>query len=197
MNKTTVLTAVFCLLLSVGAVFAQKAAEPMKTTNYAGNWDLDVGKSKLDDRMKIESMTMNVSQTDKELKVDSTTKRPARAVESTPGAEAVNGGGMKRGGMMGGMDGTQSVAYSLDGKETKLATPGIPGADATLQAKFDKDGKLKLTTTRVFNGQTGEMKMTTNETWELLDGGKTLKVTRETDTPRGKHSAEMVFTKKQ
>jgi len=198
MKKTTILTALFCLLLSVSAVFAQeKAANQAKTTNFAGNWELDVSKSKLTGRMPIESMTMNVTQTDKELKVESTTKRTARTeAGDAKGMEVVNGGA-RRGGMMGGMNGTQTVTYSLDGKETKVETPGIPGADATLQAKFEKDGKLNLSSTRTFSGQMGEMTAATKETWELLDGGKTLKVTREMNSPRGTQSSEMIFTKKQ
>lgn len=197
MKKTTILAALFCLFLSAGAAFAQeKAANQPKITNFAGNWELDASKSKLTGRMPVESMTMNVSQTDRELKVESTTMRTAKAEQGdAKGLEVVNGGGRRA--MMGGMNGTQTVTYSLDGKETKLETPGIPGADATLQAKFEKDGKLKLTSTRTFNGQMGEMTRTNKETWELLNGGKTLKVTREMDSPGGTQTSEMVFTKKQ
>lgn len=196
MRKTTILTAIFCLVLSVSAIFAQKAAEQTKTSsNFSGNWELDVSKSKLPERMKIEAMTMNVSQTDKDLKVESTTKRAMRTVDNAKIDATVNGAA-RRGAVMGGIDGAQTVIYSLEGKETKLETPGIPGADAKLRAELEKDGKLKLTTTRTFNGQTGEMTMTTTEIWELLDGGKTLKVTRETDTPRGAQTSEMIFAKK-
>ncbi len=103
------------------------------------------------------------------------------------------GDGMGRSGMM---DGMQTVSYSLDGKENKLETPGIPGAGATLKANIEKDGKLKLSLSRTFNGQMGEMTRTTKETWELIDGGKTLKVTRDTESPRGTQSSEMYFVKK-
>ncbi|MGI8639991.1 MAG: hypothetical protein ACR2MG_08540 [Pyrinomonadaceae bacterium] len=201
MRKTTVLTALFCLLLATGAVFAQdKTTNQTKTTNFAGIWELDAAKSKMSKRMRVESITMNVAQTDKELKVESTIKRGAPTEEKRAD---VNGGMMGGTGRVGGgmrgamMDGTQTVSYSLDGKETKLETPGIPGAGATLKATLEKDGKLKLTSSRTFNGQMGEMTATTRETWELTDGGKTLKVTRDTESPRGTQSSEMYFTRKQ
>ncbi len=201
MRKSTILTALFCLMLAASAVFAQdKMASQMKTTNFAGTWELDKTKSKLPETSRVESISLNVAQTDKDLKVESTTKRAAPTEVKSPdggammgGAMRGNGGGMRRGIM----DGTQSVTYSLDGKETTLETPGIPGAGVTSKAKMEKDGKLKLSTSRSFNGQQGEMSMTTKETWELLDGGKTLKITRDMESPRGTQSSEMYFTKKQ
>ncbi len=201
MRKITALTALFCLMLAASVVFAQdKMADKMKSTNFAGTWELDKAKSKLPGNMPIESMSLNVAQTDKELKVETTTKRgaPTEAKREGSGA-AMMGGGMGRGGGLGRaqMDGAQTVSYSLDGKETKLETPGIPGADATLKAKMEKDGKLKLSTSRTFNGPQGEMTMTTKETWELMDGGKTLKVTRDRESQRGTETSEMYFTKKQ
>ncbi len=200
MRKTTVLTALFCLMLGASAVFAQdKMAGQMKTTSYAGVWDLDTAKSKMPERMRVESISMNVTQSGNDLKVETTTKRGAPTEQKSPDG-AMMGGGMGRGGMGRGggmMDGAQTVSYSLDGKETKLETPGIPGAAATLKAKMEKDGKLKLSTSRTFNGQQGEITMTTKETWELMDGGKTLKVTRDRETPNGTQTSEMYFTKKQ
>lgn len=186
--------AIFTLFLAAVAVSAQE-----KTTDFTGNWELDVAKSKLGDRMRIESMTMNVSQTGKELKVETTTKRAARPegdVNANGGMNRSGGGGMGRGGMMGG-DGTQNVTYSLDGKETKMTVgSGQMSGEATVKAKSEKDGKLKLSSSRTFSGQMGEMTVTTNETWELADGGKTLKVTRDMETPRGTQTMEMVFSKK-
>lgn len=202
MRKTTVLTALFCLMLGASAVFAQDkmAAGQMKTTGYAGTWDLDTAKSKMPERMRVESISMNVTQSGNDLKVETTTKRgaPTEQKSSDGSSSAMMGGGMGRGGggRGGMMDGTQTVSYSLDGKETKMETPGIPGAAATLMAKMEKDGKLKLSTSRTFNGQQGEITMTTKETWELMDGGKTLKVTRDRETPNGTQTSEMYFTKK-
>jgi hypothetical protein len=185
MKKLAILAAVFCLF-SLSA-FAQSK------TNFAGNWELDVKKSKLPEMSRIEAMSMKVTQTDKDLKVESTTKRVVRA-ESDP-----TGAGNRRGNWGGGFggDGTQTFNYSLEGKETATeGVAGIPAASATLKANLEKDGKLSLTSTRKFTGQMGEVTVTTKETWELTDGGKTLKVMRETQTPRGAQSSEMYFTKK-
>ena len=69
MKKITVLTAIFCLCFqAVTAVFAA-------TPNFAGDWELDLSKSKLPAAMQIESMTLIVVQTEKELSVQSATKR--------------------------------------------------------------------------------------------------------------------------
>ncbi|HSK74222.1 MAG TPA: hypothetical protein VK892_21160 [Pyrinomonadaceae bacterium] len=185
MKSRFVLTAIFALFAMALAVSAQE-----KTTNFAGNWELDAGKSKLPEQMRIESMTLNVSQTDKELKVESKTKRAAPPEGS--------GGGMGRGGGRGGFGGGDgTVSYSLDGKETKIQRESPMGQiPVTLKAKFEKDGKLKLTSTAKMNTQMGEVTVTTKENWELLDEGKTLKITRDMETPRGTTSAVLVFTKK-
>jgi TonB family protein len=187
MKKISMLAAFFCLLfLGASATFAQN-----KATNFAGNWELDLTKSKLPERMRVESMTMNVTQTDKELKVETNTKRPA------PPEGAGGGGGMGRGGGMGGGSGT--VSYSLDEKETMAkaeGSGGMPASTTTLKAMKEKDGKLKLTSSRSFETPNGAMTVTTTETWELVDGGKGLKVTRNTESTRGTQTTEMYFTKK-
>ena len=141
-----------------------------------------MSKSKLDERARVESMTMNVVQTETEIKIETTTKRAEGGTS--------RGGGM----MMGG--GNQIVAYNLDGKETQIQQETQMGAiPVTLKAKMD-NGKLNLSSSRIFSGQMGEMTITTKEIWTLLDEGKTLTVKRETQTPRGNNSSEMVFTKK-
>jgi hypothetical protein len=186
MKKLAVIAAVFCLFSL--SVFAQTK------TNFAGNWELDVKKSKLPEMSRVEAISMKVTQTDKDLKVESTTKRAAR-----PESDAGSGAGNRRGNWGGGLggDGTQTFNYSLEGKETATeAVAGIPAASAVLKANLEKDGKLNLTSTRKFNSQMGEVTVTTKETWELMDGGKTLKISRETQSPRGAQSSEMYFTKK-
>jgi hypothetical protein len=185
MKKLAILAAVFCLF-SLSA-FAQTKS------NFAGSWELDVKKSKLPEMSRIEAMTMKVTQTDKDLKVEQTTKRTAR-----PEGEGT-GAGNRRGGWGSGFggDGVQTFNYSLEGKETATeGVAGIPAASAALKANLEKDGKLSLTSTRKFNSPAGETTVTTKETWELVDGGKTLKVVRETETRRGTQSSEMYFAKK-
>ena len=191
MKKLAVIAAVFCLFSL--SVFAQTK------TSFAGNWELDAKKSKLPEMSRVESISMKVTQTDKDLKIESTTKRTARP-ESDADSNSGNGAGNRRGNWGGGGfggGGVQTYNYSLEGKETSTeAVAGIPAASATLKANLEKDGKLNLTSTRKFNSQMGETTVTTKETWELLDGGKTLKVVRETENRRGTQTSEMYFTKK-
>jgi len=188
MKKSIFLTAMFCLLAI--SAFAQDK----KATDFSGNWTLDVSKSKLDERARIESMTLNVSQTGKELKVESATKRAARPEGETPGGGMGRGEGGRMGGGFGG-DG--AAVYSLDGKETTAPVSGGQASGVTTtKAEFDKDNKLKVTSTRKISSPMGDFTFTTKETWEITDGGKTLKIVREMETRRGNATSEMVFTKK-
>ncbi|HXH70831.1 MAG TPA: energy transducer TonB [Pyrinomonadaceae bacterium] len=196
MKKISILTAFFCLLLATTAVFAQD-----KATSFAGTWELDAAKSKLPERQRVESITLNVAQTDKELKVETNSKHAARPEGDRPMGDGSGGmrqgGGMGRGGMMGGGNGT--VTYSLDGKETTVTVEmpaGMPASSMALRSKMEKDGKLQLTSNRNIETPNGAMSIKTTETWELLNGGNGLKVTRDTETMRGTQSSEMYFTRK-
>jgi hypothetical protein len=175
-------------LIALVCVAAFSAAA-QKSADFSGMWTLDSSKSKLDERQRIESITMNVTQTDKDIKIETATKRlPPPADAPQPGGR---GGG--RGGFGGG-DGT--VTYTLDGKESQFSQEGPMGAmPVTVKAKIE-DGKLKLSQSRTFSSPMGEATLTTNETWSLSEDGKTLTVNRETASPRGNMSSEMVFTKK-
>ena len=94
--------------------------------------------------------------------------------------------------MRGGMgDGT--TTYNLDGKET--TTEGMMGGQATLKAKVEKDGKLKLSRSQNLETPNGSVTIGSKETWELSADGKTLNVKRDIESPRGAISMEMVFTK--
>lgn len=169
MKKILVLAAVFCLCFQAISI---QAAPP----DFSGGWELDVVKSTLPEMMRVESMTLIVTQTEKELKVESATKRAA-------------------GGMRGGAP--QTATYSLEGKEVAADISGgaMPGKE-TRRAAMTADGKLNLTAVRVINGETGSVTIKTNEIWELLDEGNTLKITRYTETPRGATTAELFFTKR-
>jgi len=200
MKKTFFLAAFICL--SAFSAFAQN-----KATDFSGTWELDVAKSKLDERMRVESMTMTVTQTDKDLTVATQTKRAPRPEggmsggrpEGAPPNGGGQGGGMggRRGGMGGGMMGGDTTAtYSLEGKETTAPAPGgQAGGMATLKAEM-KGADLKLTSARSFEGPMGEVKIKSEENWSLSADGKTLTVKREQSTPRGNISSEMVFVKK-
>lgn len=208
---STMLAAIFCLLLAAGAALAQQPQNA--AVNFAGSWELDVAKSKLPERARVESMTLNVAQSDRELKVETAAKRAVRPEGTMPNdgsggmpadgnrgirnGGAGTGGGMGRGGMMGGGNGT--LTYSLDGRETTVETEtpgGMPPASIKLLAKTEKDGKLKLVSTRSFDSPMGSVSIKTTEIWELSGDGKNLKITRDTETPRGAQTAEMYFTRK-
>ena len=182
MKKLIILTAIFCICFQATAVLAA-------TPDYSGEWTLDVSKSKLPEQAKVESMVLKVSQTAKELTVETTVKRNADA-----GRGGI-GGGLRRGG--GSNGGAQTVIYSLDGKEsvTDIGSGIMAGSEART-AKVTADGKLSLTTTRKFTSEMGGSATKSNENWELLDGGKTLKIIRYIETPRGGINSEMYFTKK-
>ena len=70
-----------------------------------------------------------------------------------------------------------------------------PPPAAKRAAALRKDGKLNLNSSRTTSTQMGEFTITTEETWEILDGGRELKVTRKTETPRGLQTSELDFTK--
>jgi hypothetical protein len=186
MKKSIFLMSIFCL--SAISAFAQDN----KPTDFSGIWTLDAAKSKLDERMRVESMTLNVKQTEKELTVETAIKRAER-----PEGEMPNGG-MRGGGRMGGGfgGGNGTIIYNLDGKEmTTPVSAGQSDGVATTKAEFEK-GKLKVNTNRNISSPMGDFKLTTKEIWEILDGGKTLKIIRDMETPRGNRTSEMVFTKK-
>lgn len=173
MKKTFVLLAMFCLCFQGAAVLAA-------TPDFSGDWELDASRSTLPDTLPIESMTLKVSQTEKDLRVETVAK-----MNQARGAMRRGGGG-----------GAQSTVYSLEGKETTLDVgSGAMTGKEIRRASVTADGKLNLTVTRSFKNETGDVTMKTNEIWELLDAGKTLKITRYTETPRGATNAEMYFTK--
>lgn len=205
MKKNFVLAAALTLF-----VFALSAMAQDKAANFSGTWTLDVSKSKLGDR-PIESQTLTVIQTDKDIKIETATKRPPPPTDAPQGdrpsaGSAGNGtggghmgqmgGGQGRGGFGGPMSGDGTTTYSLDGKETKMDFSSPMGTmPLTLKAKFD-GGKLKLSREMTISGPMGDRTMTSKETWELSADGNTLTVNVERSTPRGNETATKVFTKK-
>lgn len=193
MKRNFVLAAIFSLF-----VFALAANAQDKSANFAGTWALDLSKSKLGDHNMIESQTLTVTQTDKDITIVTATKRPPPPTDAPQGmdkpAGGHMGGGRMGGGPMGGGDGT--TTYTLDGKETKSEISGPMGSiPVSLKAKVES-GKLKLSRSSTFNGPMGEVTMTSKETWELSSDGNTLTVNSERSGPRGSETSTKVFTKK-
>ena len=176
--------ALFAISLMAAAALAQGKA------NYSGTWTLDKDKSTFGGPMRIDGMTLNVAHTDKEIKVETATKRLPPNDGPPAGAP---GGGRGRGGMGMG-DGT--TVYALDGKETKAEVDGPMGKMPVIYKGGAKtDGSLELSSSRTFNGPMGEMTMTTKEKWTLSADGKSLTIDRINTTPRGEQTSKLVFTK--
>ncbi len=177
MKKNIVFAAALALFVFAFTATAQK------TPNFSGTWTLDVSKSKLGERNMIESQTLTVVQTDKDVKVTPATKFMA------PPA----GGGRPGGGMGGG---EASNTYMLDGKETTVERDTPRGkVPVKLKGKLD-GGKLTLSSSRTMSLPNGEMTLTTKETWSLSADGNTLTIDAEMANPRGTNSSQRVFTKK-
>ena len=176
--------------MALFAAASISVAAQAKPTDFSGTWMLDIPKSQLNERMRIEAMTMTVAQTDKELKVTTETKRPAPAAD----ASANPGGGRGMGGRFGGADGT--VAYSLDGKETIVEMDGPNGKMPVKYKAILEAGKLNLSSTRNLSGPMGDITITSKDSWSLSPDGKTLTSVREQTTPRGSSTSTLVFVKK-
>lgn len=187
MKKFFFLAAVVCF--SAVAGFSQA-----KPADFSGTWSLDIPKSKLDDRMRVEAMTLTVAQTDKELKVTTETKRMAPPTDVPAGGPGGPGGGRGAGRGFGGGDGT--IAYSLEGKETIVEIDGPNGKMPVKYKGAIAAGSATLSSSRSFTGPMGEVTMTGKDVWTLSPDGKTLTVVREQTSPRGSVSSTMVFAKK-
>lgn len=185
MKKIFFLAAVVCL--SAVAGFGQAK------TDFSGTWNLDTAKSKLDERMRVESITLTVAQTDKELKVTTETKRMPPPADAPAGGPGGPGGGRGPGRGAGG-DGT--VTYALDGKETVVEVDGPNGKMPVKYNAVLETGKATLTSNRTFSTPNGEMAVTSKDVWTLSADGKVLSVVQERTSPRGSSTATLVFNKK-
>lgn len=161
---------VFCALIGASMVGLWLVAA---ATDFSGTWELDKSKTTLEGQMaNIESITLKVAQDGKQIKVESETVTP-RGPQS------------------------QAFTYNLDGSESTAEVGGRFPGKATLKAKWMGEGKtLELKSVRNINVQGNDVTITQTEHWELADGGKTLKVHRQTESPRGTNELSLVFNKK-
>lgn len=186
------------------ALCALSVVAAAQSASFAGTWELDKSKSKMNERManRLNSQTLTVTQDDKEIKVDRKTDMAPPAGGGPggggPGGPPPGGGapggsgggrGMGGGGMMGG---APSSTYKLDGSDVVTE---MPNGKTTSKAKL-AGGKLEISSSGTFNTPNGEMTMNSKDTWELADGGKSLKVTQVRDTPNGAMETVMVYNKK-
>lgn len=167
MKRFLIASGLVCILV----VGAWAMAAP---ANFSGTWELDKSKSEgLAPQMADLNVTMVVTQDDKQLTAET----------------KYTGGAQERP--------AQKATYMLDGSETTAEVGGRMPGKATLKAKWMNDGKiLELNTVRNVTIQDNPVTITQQEHWELADGGKTLKVHRMTESPRGKQESKLSFNKK-
>ncbi|MGE0130878.1 MAG: hypothetical protein AB7U82_22600 [Blastocatellales bacterium] len=175
MKRALMICSVFCaLMIGVAAVSAQKGA------NFAGAWELDKGKSQLPQMLadRLKGGTWTVTQDDKQLTRE-------QKLDMAEGGGPGGGRGMGGGG---------ALTAKLDGSETTAETQR---GKSTTKAKWLNEGKtLEITTVLSGEFQGNAFTFTTTEHWELADEGKTLKVHRKSESPRGASESTWVFAKK-
>ena len=184
---------------------AAHAAAP----NFAGTWTLDKSKSQgLNQRLQnAESVTWNVTQTEKEITIDEKVTggggpggpggppaggAPAAGSAPTAGGPPPGGGQGGGRGMGGGMMGPRT--FNLDGSET---TGDTGRAKFARKATLSSDGKtLELLSKVTFQTPDGnEVTSTTTEKLTLSADGKSLTVVRHSESPRGAQDSTLVFNK--
>jgi hypothetical protein len=189
----------FGLTSALVFALAAHAAAP----NFAGTWTLDKSKSQgLNPRWQnAESVTWNVTQTEKEITIDEkvTGGGPGGGPGGAPAGGAPAGGPPGGGpgggggrGMGGGMMGPRT--FSLDGSET---TGDMGRGKFARKGTLASDGKtLELVSKVTFQGQDGnEVTTTSNDKLTLSADGKTLTVVRHSESPRGAQDSTLVFNK--
>jgi GTPase involved in cell partitioning and DNA repair len=89
--------------------------------------------------------------------------------------------------------GEQVTTYNLDGSESSSESPR---GKSKHKVKWQSDGKiLEINTVTNANFQGNEMTINTVSHWELMDGGKTLKIHSKTTTPQGDRESTQIFAK--
>ncbi|HSF25845.1 MAG TPA: hypothetical protein VLE20_16590 [Blastocatellia bacterium] len=166
MKRISTALALFCVL-AVGAVSAAG-------TDFSGTWVLDKAKSEgLQGPMADVDQTWVVTQDAKTLTVET---------QFSGGQQEMP---------------AQKRTYNLDGSETTAEVTGRFPGKAALKAKWMGDGKiLELNSVRNINVQGNDVTIKSTEHWELADDGKTLKVHRTTESPRGTQENKLTLTKK-
>lgn len=177
-----------CALSVMGALVFAVAVYAAAPGNFAGTWTLDKSKSQgLNPRMQnAESVSWMITQTDKEITIEE------KITNANPPAGAPAGGGGGGRGMGMGMGGPRT--FNLDGSETSADMGGR--GKVVRKATVSGDGKtLDLSSKSTFEGPNGEVTLTTSEKLQLSGDGKSLTVTRHSESPRGPQDSTLVFNK--
>lgn len=188
------MTRIFGASLLVVAIWAIGSAQgappaPPPVPEYAGQWELNVAESKLPTLQvrsapgvtgsprlpppsgSITGQTMTVTQNTKQLSVATVTRTEGQ-MEVPPQALTYN------------LDGTD---LSFDQKMGRMTAPAIA------QATVLDDGRLSLVTKATVDGPRGVMTITTTSVWKLDLDGKTLRVHRTRESPRGTEETDWIY----
>jgi hypothetical protein len=172
------------------ALAVQAAAPP---ANFAGTWTLDKSKSQgLNPRQQnAESVSWVITQTEKEITIEEKTTGGNPPAGGAPGGDRPAGGGGGGQGRGMGMGGPRT--FNLDGTET---TSENERGKTVRKATVSADGKtIELSSKSTFQGPNGEISLNSNDKLALSADGKTLTVTRHSESPRGNQDATLVFNK--
>src|SRR5947207_15515556 len=112
MKRYMFVAAIMSLFVLAIGISAQDK-KPGKGSDFSGTWTLDVSKSKLGDRNRIESQTMTVTQTGTDITIKTEAKMAAPPAGAPAGGGAGGGGGRGMGGG-GGDGGPQATTYALN-----------------------------------------------------------------------------------
>ncbi len=192
-----------CALSLISALVFALAVQAAAPTSFAGSWTLDKSKSQgLSQRVQnAESVSWTITQTDKTITIEEkvTGGQPsggggAGAAAPAAGGPPTGGGGQGGGqgrGMGGGMGGPRT--FNLDGSETS----GEMGRGKFVRkATWSSDGKtLELSSKTTFQGPEGEFTANNSDKLSVSEDGKTLTVTRHSESPRGAQDSTWVLNK--
>ena len=152
-----------------------------KTPDYTGVWELDIEKSKLDERSRLEGATMTIDQTEKDI----TIKKKTRLKEGAGNSLSLST--KDKDGEKCSFDGTEVVREI----EHSMATGSI-----TTKCGFREAGRLEITKSSLIfiQGQSINTKMV--DVWEISNDGKTLTINSKSENPSRTVENKMVFIRK-
>jgi len=160
-----------CVLISFAlTVLCVAATAPVK---FEGTWLLNRKKSEgLTGGLADADIILVVTQDDKKLTADQKTRIRGREQPSQP------------------------LTYNLDGSESTADVVRPLAGTMRLHAKvLDKGRTLELRSTITGDIENKEVTIITKEYWELLEGGKALKITRIRETPEKTQQFKLFFEK--
>jgi hypothetical protein len=161
------LLAIVCLLFGLLTVPA-----PLQ---FSGNWKLNRAKSEgLTGALGNADITLAVSQDAKRIHVEQSVVVRGRPQPS------------------------QELIWNLDGSETTAEVVRPMAGAMQLNAKWNEAARTLELHSRIEGDDQGKpVSVTVKETWELLNNGKSLRITRLRTSPQGRQAFRLVFDKQE